>query len=306
MAEDPGRLPPLELVRSFEAAARHLSFTKAAQSLFVTQSAVSRAVLALEDRLGTKLFHRRHRALLLTEPGQQLYRAAAGALEQLREACRSIRASGESGSLAVTTTVGFASMWLVPRLPDFRERHSDIEVRIVATNEYSDLERQGIDVAIRFCTPRAAPPGAARLFGEQVFPVCSPKYLRKAGLKSPGDLRRQTLLHFEDPAACWPWLQWNTWFEVVKEKPPAASSGLRFSHYDQVIQAALAGQGVALGRSPLVRQLIEQGRLVAPFGARKASSRAYFVLTAAGADKRTAVRRFVAWLEEVAKREREE
>jgi len=306
MDNDPGRLPPLELVRSFEAAARHLSFTKAAQSLFVTQSAVSRAVLALEDRLGTKLFHRRHRALLLTEPGQQLFQAATEALERLREACRNIHAAGESGTLAVTTTVSFASMWLVPRLPDFRERHPDIEVRIVAANEYSDLERQGIDVAIRFCMPRAAPPGAARLFGEQVFPVCSPKYLRKAHLKSPGDLGRQTLLHYDDPSACWPWLQWNTWFEVAKEKPPAASSGLRFSHYDQVIQAAIAGQGVALGRSPLVRQLIEQGKLVAPFGARKDSSRAYYVLTAAGADRRAAVRRFIAWLEETATREREE
>ena len=306
MAEAPARLPPLELVRSFEAAARHLSFTRAAQDLFVTQSAVSRAVIALEDRLGTKLFHRRHRALSLTEPGRQLFQAATEALERLRDACRRIRAAGESGTLAVTTTVSFASMWLVPRLPDFRERHPDIEVRIVAANEYCDLERQGIDVAIRFCMPRAAPPGAIRLFGEQVFPVCSPKYLRKAGLKSPGDLGRQTLLHYEDPAAWWPWLQWNTWFEVVKEKPPAPSSGLRFSHYDQVIQAALAGQGVALGRSPLVRQLIEQGKLVAPFGGRKSSSRAYFVLTAAGADKRIAVRHVVAWLEEMAKREREE
>jgi LysR family glycine cleavage system transcriptional activator len=305
MAKDPGRLPPLDLLRSFEAAARHLSFTRAAQELFVTQSAVSRAIQALEEHLGTPLFHRRHRALLLTEAGRQLHRAAVEALERLRDACRRIRAAEQSGTLTVTTTVAFASLWLVPRLTEFRERNPDIEVRIAAENTNSDLERQGIDVAIRYCPPSAVPPETMKLFGENVFPVCSPKLLRRGALKAPEDLRRQALLHFDDPASCWPWLQWNVWFEVMRLKPPPLSGGLRFSHYDQMIRAAIAGQGVALGRSPLVRQFIKQGLLAAPFEGRTASSRAYFVLTAAGAGERTVVRRFVAWLEDVTRRERE-
>ncbi len=303
MAKDPGRLPPLDLLRSFEAAARHLSFTRAAQELFVTQSAVSRAIQALEAHLGTPLFLRRHRALLLTEAGRQLQHAAGEAMERLRDACRRIRTTDDSGTLTVTTTVSFASLWLVPRLHEFRELHPDIEVRIAAENTNSDLERQGIDVAIRYCSSKAAPSGAIKLFGEDVFPVCAPKLLRSHRLKAPGDLPPQLLLHYEDPIAGWPWLQWNVWFEVMRIKQPVLSGGQRFSHYDQLIQAAISGQGVALGRSPLVRRLIKQGQLVAPFAGRTESSRSYFVLAAAGAAERTVVRRFVAWLDDVVKRE---
>jgi DNA-binding transcriptional LysR family regulator len=302
---NPGRLPPLDLLRSFESAARHLSFTQAAKELFVTQSAVSRAIQTLESHLGTPLFHRRHRALLLTEAGRQLHHAAVDALERLRDACRRIRTPEDSGTLTVTTTVAFASLWLVPRLPEFREQNPDIEVRIAAENANSDLERQGIDVAIRYSPLKSVAPGTMKLFGETVFPVCSPKLLRKRRLKTPEDMQHQVLLHFDDPAACWPWLQWNVWFEVMRLKPLPLSSGLRFSHYDQVMQAAIGGQGFALGRSPLVRQLIKQGQLVAPLAGHTASSRAYFVLTAAGAGDRPAVRRFIAWLEDVAKRESE-
>jgi LysR family transcriptional regulator, glycine cleavage system transcriptional activator len=305
MTKDPGRLPPLELLRSFESAARHLSFTLAAKELFVTQSAVSRAIQALERHLGTPLFHRRHRALLLTESGRQLHYAAVEALERLRDACRRIRAVEDSGTLTVTTTVSFASLWLVPRLPDFREQNPEVEVRIDADNANSDLEREGIDVAIRYCPPKGVPPGTMRLFGESVFPVCSPKLLRSRRPKTPEDIQRQVLLHYDEPSARSPWLQWNVWFEVMRLKPLPLSAGLRFSHYDQVMQAAIAGQGFALGRSPLVLRLIKQGQLVAPFVGHTASSRAYFVLTAAGARERPAVRRFVAWLGDVAKTESE-
>lgn len=305
MARDSGRLPPLDLLRSFEAAARQQSFTRAAQELFVTQSAVSRAIQTLEGHLGAKLFHRRHRTLLLTEAGRQLHGASIQALEQLRNACRRIRAAGESGTLTVTSTVAFASLWLVPRLAEFREQNPELEVRIAAENANSDLERQGIDVAIRYTTPGAVPPETPKLFGENVFPVCSPKLAHSRRLKTPRDLEPRLLLHFDDPDSHWPWLQWNVWFEVMRLKPLPLAGGQRFSHYDQLIQAAIAGQGVALGRSPLVRGLVKQGRLAAPFAGQTASARAYFVLTAAGALERAAVRRFIAWLEEVAKREKE-
>src|SRR5690606_18892659 len=174
------RLPSLELIRTFEAAARHLSFTKAAAELFVTQSAVSRAVKGLEDHLGVALFQRRHRALLLTDAGQTLYRAAADALQQLRAAQRAILRAGDDPRVTVTTTLSFASLWLIPRLPEFRERHPEVEVRIAADSRPIDLEREDVDIAIRYCAPDAVPADAPRLFGEHVFPVCSPRLLRGA------------------------------------------------------------------------------------------------------------------------------
>lgn len=296
------RLPSLELIRSFESAARHLSFTKAAAELFVTQSAVSRSIKALEEHFGVPLFQRRHRALLLTEAGQTLYRAAAEAMQRLRDANRKIRQPQGERLITVTSTISFAAMWLIPRLPEFRELHPDIEVRIAAANELSDLEREGMDLAIRYCSPKAVPDGTLKLFGEHVFPVCSPR-LKRGGhpLKRPEDLRHHVLLHLDDPAGEWPWLHWNVWFEVMQQKPIAPASILRFSHYDHAIQAAVDGQGVALGRSPLVRRLIKERKLVAPFQGSSASSRAYFVLVSPGAAARPQVQKFVAWLTTSAK-----
>ena len=308
MSNNPDRLPSLDLVRSFEAAARHLSFTRAAAELFVTQSAVSRSIKTLERQLGVALFHRRHRALLLTESGQLLYLAAAEVMERLRDACRRIRQGTQNPMVTVTSTISFAAMWLVPRLPEFREQHPDIEVRIAAANELLDLQRDGIDVAIRYTTPKANAAGALKLFGEHVFPVCSPALLKRGAahpLKRPEDLRRQTLLHQDDPNARAPWLQWKVWFEVMKLKDIVPAGVLHFSHYDQMIQAAIDGQGVAMGRSPLVRRLIKQGKLAAPFEGTSVSSRAYYVVSAAGAGARPQVQRFIGWLVQAASREHE-
>jgi LysR family transcriptional regulator, glycine cleavage system transcriptional activator len=303
MTRQNDRLPSLELIRSFESAARHLSFTKAAAELFVTQSAVSRSIRSLETQLGVPLFQRRHRALLLTDAGQTLYRAAADAIERLRDAHRTIRRRDTDRRVTVTTTFSFASMWLVPRLRRFHEQHPDVEIRIAADSRLSDLAREDFDVAIRYCAPSAVPAGTTKLFGEHVFPVCSPSLLRgKHPLRHPQDLNRSVLLHFDDPARQWPWLQWSVWFEVMQLKDIVPRAALRFSEYDHVIQAALDGQGVALGRSPLLKQLINRRRLVAPFEGRAATSRAYFVLTAPAAQARPPVRDFVGWLVRSARR----
>lgn len=299
------RLPSLELIRSFEAAARHLSFTKAAAELYVTQSAISRSVKALEDHLGVRLFQRRHRALLLTEAGQTLYRAATGALQQLREAHRKIRESDGSRRVTVTSAFSFASMWLIPRLPKFRERHPDVEIRIAADNRLLDLEHQDIDVAIRYCAPAGVPEEAPKLFGEHVFPVCSPRLLRgRPSLKRPEDLSRHVLLHLDDSPSEWPWLQWSVWFEAMGIQNVTPAGALRFSQYDHLIQAAIDGQGVALGRSPLVQRLVRQGKLVAPFAGAAVTPRAYFVLTAPGSADRPPVKAFVEWVRATAKCER--
>lgn len=296
-------LPPLDLLKGFEAAARNLSFTKAGAELFVTQSAISRQVKALEDRLGVPLFRRRHRELLLTEAGQTLYKAVGEALRTLRDAAAKL--SGRAGGmLTVTTTISFASLWLVPRLTEFRRLHPGIDVRIAATNDMTDLEREGIDLAIRYCSPEAAGPGAVALFGEKAFPVCAPALASSGQLASPQDLARHVLLHYDDPERRSPWLSWDVWFELVKSEGVKPAGALRFSHYDQMIQAALDGHGIALGRSPLVDRWVRQRRLVLPFGGRFISSpgqtRAYFVIVSGDAEGRPEVARFSAWVQQEA------
>jgi LysR family transcriptional regulator, glycine cleavage system transcriptional activator len=300
---DRRELPPLDLLLGFEAAARHLSFTKAATELFLTQSAVSRQVQALEEALGVSLFQRRHRALLLTDEGQLLSRAVGSMLDELREVTRKVRGTGVPTPLSVTTIVSFASLWLIPRLPKFRAQHPSADVRISADNQIVNLTRERIDVAIRYCAPDAAPPGAVKLFGEEVMPMCSPALLRepKRPLKTPADLRHHVLLH-DDWSPVQPWLDWNTWLQAHGAAGLKPASELRFSHYDQMIQAAVDGQGVALGRWPLLSGLIKRGQLVAPFepktlrGETPRTTRAFFVFCEPRAAGRAEVQAFVSWL----------
>jgi DNA-binding transcriptional LysR family regulator len=299
-------LPSLDLLKGFEAAARNLSFTKAAAELFVTQSAVSRQVKALEDQLGVALFRRRHRELRLTEEGQTLYKTASDALRLLRDVAGKLGAR-TAGMLTVTTTVSFAALWLVPRLNDFRRAHPGIDMRLAATNEIQDLDREGIDVAIRYCTPKAAGEGAVRLFGEMVFPVCSESALAGRKLKVPQDLSGHVLLHYDDPERRYPWLSWDVWFELTQTQGVKPSGTLRFSHYDQLIQAAIDGQGIALGRTRFVDKWVKLGKLTLPFGKRymrsPADSRAYFIVFPRGAGTRPEAAEFSRWLVEVARAE---
>jgi len=289
-------LPALDLLVGFEASARHLSFTKAGEELFLTQSAVSRQMKELEDQLGTALFERRHRALALTEAGQQFYAAAAQALATMRSATDRLRAQNGRKPLSVTTTASFAALWLVPRLAGFTKAHPGIDVRITADTRVQNLERDGLDVAIRHGPASLCGPNAARLFGEKVFPVCSPRLLKKTPLQKPADLARHVLLQYDDPDGRHPWLHWKTWLEVagIADLKPAAS--LSFSGYEQIIPAALAGHGVALGRTPLVKDLMAAKELVAPFKSSADPARAYFVIVSKNAHGRREVAAFVDWL----------
>jgi DNA-binding transcriptional LysR family regulator len=291
-------LPPLDLVRGFEAAARRLSFTLAAQELFVTQSAVSRQVQALEEFLGVKLFERRHKALELTQAGQDYYRAAASALAELRTATQRLRDSARGHVLTVTTTGSFASLWLVPRLGRFRQAHPGIDVRIAATHLLLDLAREGIDVAVRDVPSGQELPGSVRLVGERLCPVASPAYLEEAKvpLDRPADLRRHAMLALHDPQGRWPWLSWAAWLEAHGIADLVPGGTLTYDQYDQVVNAALHGQGVALGRMSVVEPLVEEGRLVALFGKRMQVPRALHAVYAPGAENRPEARAFVDWL----------
>jgi DNA-binding transcriptional LysR family regulator len=298
VSRGPFELPPLELLVAFESAARHLSFTRAAEEIALTQSAVSRQVLALESRLGVPLFRRLHRALALTEDGARLYAATIDALGRIDRVTREIRHGERVRTVVVTTTPGFAGLWLIPRLAGFTGAHPGVDVRISASNALVHLDRDGVDLAIRYRSVEADSPGpGTRLFGETVFPVCSPRLRRPPfpALALPSDLSAHTLLRME-PDGHNQLQDWDLWLHAMGLDELRPAGVLHFSSYDQLISAALAGQGVALGRMPLIAAAIRSRKLVAPFSDRIASPRSYVLLASAASAGKPEVLDFMAWL----------
>ena len=298
------RLPSLDLLRGFVAVARRLSVTQAAADLFLTQSAVSRQLRALEDHLGLPLFHRRHRALELTADGDRLFRLADAWLTQLGEQLDGLRQRSVLPPVTLTATIGAVSLWLLPRLGEFQAAHPGIDVRVSAGNRVVDLEREGVALALRYGPAARQPPGALRLFDEQMVAVASPSLGLSAAL-ARNDFLTLTLLEYDE--ADRPWLNWTDWLASVGLVGAAARPRTRlgFSQYDQVIFAALAGHGVALGRAPLVAAMLADGRLMAlhPARAPLQPDFAYWLIPRQGAD--TASRRaLVAWLIDEAARTR--
>ena len=293
----------LDLLRGFCVAARHLSFTRAARELFVTQSAISREIKTLEEQLGTPLFHRVNRALQLTQAGQELYSAVDEALALIDAA--SMRVAGAWRALSVTTTVALASTWLVPRLPRFAQLHPEIDMRLVASNDAIDLEREHIDVAIRYVPSGAVTPSQEKLFDYEQFPVCSPALAkdRTRPLRAPADLSRHVLLDFETVLYGRPWYDWQQWLDAMKLRGTKGAGWLRFSHYDQVIEAALKGSGVAIGKRPHLSQHLRQGRLVAPLGAQSVAKPGAFYIEISDSAQRDAVELFLDWLRVEAQRD---
>ena len=296
-------LPPLDLIQGFEAAARNLSFTKAADELLITQSAVSRQIRALEEHLGVALFERRPRTLMLTEHGRTLQRAAAELLERLQQVTDGLKAERAAPQLTVTTTNGFASLWLIPRLRGFTTRHASVDVRISATYEMLNLERSLVDVAVRYCRDDKAPPGAVRLFGEDLLPVCSPALLQMPGRPLLGveDLRYHTLLYMDEIGAVGTWLEWGTWLAAHGQPDLKPAAALHFGSYEQVIGAAVNGQGIAMGIGRLIGHLLQSGQLVAPLGESTAGQHGYYIVRSAATGTRPQVQAFVDWLIEEAR-----
>lgn len=290
-------LPSLDFLRGFEAAGRRLSFTLAARELFLTQSALSRQIKALEDALGISLFERRHRALVLTTAGAAFHREVTETLAAFADAAERVRGVTRNPGVTLSTTVSFASLWIIPRLATFRARHPDVEVYVSADDRVVDLARGDVDIAVRYLPDAAAPQNAIRLFGERMTPVASPKLMRgPLRLRAPRDLARHVLLHLDDPDGHTPWLDWRSWLASNGEPGLKPAGSLRFKLYDQVAQAAVGGQGVALGRLPILAEHLRDGRLVAPFARKDDIARGYFALTAPGAAQREGVGAFVQWL----------
>ena len=291
----PARALRLDLLHTFEAAARRLSFTLAGEELFLSQSAVSRQIQLLEESVGVPLFERRHRALALTEAGRIMQRAVQDSLERLRDAAARVRAATAPRQVTVTCTPGFASFWLIPRLPRFTADHPQVDVRISATLDILDLARGSVDVAVRF-VPCASGEGTA-LFEEEVQPMCAPRLLRdpRHPLREPADLEHHTLLTVEMRDAPLT-VDWEPWLQLMGLEGVHMAHTMRFTQYSEAVAAAVAGQGVVIGRLPLLADLLRRKDLVAPFGSSAASRRGYFVTLAAQAAHNPDAQDFARWL----------
>ena len=241
------KLPPLKSLQAFEAAGRHLSFTRAAAELNVTPGAISQQIRLLEDFLEVKLFRRMNRSIVLTDDGQLFLPQISEGFEQFSDAVARLGANRSGGPLTITSAPSFVSKWLIPRLARFKALHPGIDVRIDTSDRLVDFAHEDIDVGIRFGDGEYPELETIFLFSFDLIPVCSPELLQKAGgLNQITDLKNHTLLHsnYDELDPGWP--DWAMWLAVVDAEQVDASHGIYFSQSDLLFQAALEGQGVAL------------------------------------------------------------
>jgi LysR family glycine cleavage system transcriptional activator len=288
------RLPPLDLIRGFVAVGRRMSITLAAEDLCLTQSALSRQVHALEERLGVALFTRGYRSIAFTPEGERLFRTAEHAVQQLQDVVDVLSHPLARQPVTITASIGVTGLWLLPRLGRFQQRYPKIDLRVAANDRNLDLRAEGIDLGIRYCAPASAPPGAVRLFDEAIVPVAHPS-LGLARLDDRAVLAKHVLLEFDGPRR--PLLRWADQLAAMGLADAQPKGMLRFNQYDQVIQAALAGQGIALGRIGLVEPLIADRRLVALADGTAGRTSAYgYWLHQADPAPRDDVRDVVEWI----------
>lgn len=269
----PDSLPPLSALRAFETAARHMSFKAAAEDLHVTPGAISQQIKLLEDRIGAPLFVRQTRRIELTEAGRSLLVPTQQAFRLIADAVARVRGADNSRILTVSLLPSFAALWFVPRLGRFRARHPEIDVRISATPRLADISRDEVDVVIRYGLGDYPGLHVDPLLADDLFPVCSPKLL--AGpmpLTQPADLVHHTLLHDELRQ------DWQLWMRAAGVEGLDVSHGPSFSLWELAFQAAIAGQGVALGRSTLVHDYLASGKLVKPFRVSSHSRFGYYLV----------------------------
>ncbi len=307
----PTRQRPLVLdhLRSFEAVARRAGFGAAAEELHVTQSAVSRQIKSLEEELGAPLFTRGTRRIELTQAGQTLLRAIAPALARIDGAVRLIRQQRGRAQVSLSTFPSFASLWLLPRLPTFERVQPLIDIRISAVDRLVELDDPDHDLVLRHCRPELAPPGAKRMFGEVLTPVIGASLAdaiargAAPALMRPRDLSTCTLIEMEDDRPDSDLLGWPHWLSEngLAQLVPRRWISVNFTH--QQVQTALAGQGVALARLPLVHDALERGDLIEPFGVvgRLTSPYVYWQIELTGARARPELDSFKRWLEDAAR-----
>ncbi|MFZ1469929.1 MAG: LysR substrate-binding domain-containing protein [Paracoccaceae bacterium] len=290
-------MPPLSLLNTFEVVARRSSFTLAADELCLTQSAVSRQIQALEDQLGLPLFQRLHRAIALTSDGRQLYDSVSRGLDEIKGCVGRLRAAIETPQITVAASVAFSYFWLMPRLERFSARHPDLDLRVLATDQMVDLRQEGVDVAILYGRGEWDGARAHLLFGERVYPVCSPAYLAAhPELRAASDMLDQTLLHLDGGGNIWGGVDWRVWLMTQGVTGQPVRRGVRLNSYPMILQAAEAGRGVALGWSYITDPLLADGRLVCPVDKSLETREGYYVSTFDKTEDSPPIAAFLQWI----------
>ena len=290
------RLPPLNALRAFEAAARHLNFSRAADELSVTPGAVSQQIQNLEDYVGAALFKRTPKGLLLTDAAQTALPALREAFDRLAEAASLLTAAVDGRRLTVSVAPSFAAKWLVPRLGLFEAEHPQVDVWLSADMEVVDFASGEIDLAIRYGTGRYPGLEVQRLMAETVIAVVSPDLLAAHPLEELSDLKDQILLHDGSPDADDSCPDWPMWLAARGVKGVDGTRGPRFNQSSLVIEAAAGGRGVALAKRALAQADLDTGRLVAPFQIATAVDFAYYVVHPKAKGRLPQVKAFVAWI----------
>lgn len=287
----PKRLPPLNALKAFESAARHLSFTKAADELFVTQAAVSHQIKSLEGYLSTKLFHRKNRSLLLTEEGQAYFQDLRDIFSQMQEATDRLLSMGAKGAITIATPPSFASQWLVPKIYKFSAAHSDIDVRIKAVDLDDGFLDDSVDIAVYYGTGTWQGLHITKLLPEYLTPMCAPSLLARAKpLQSLSDLSQHTLLHDNTRSA------WKDWLKAFSVKGVNVNQGPIFSHTNLVLQAAATGQGIALSDTVLAKPDIDSGRIICPFSEKIESKVSYYLVCKGSQADKSKIAVFREWM----------
>ena len=286
------RLPPLNAIRAFEAAARHQSFSLAADELHVTPSAVSHQIKALEEFLGVKLFLRHTRYIEMTAPAQRYLPSVQRALEELNRSTRQLMGGMSDNIITLSLAPAFASGWLIPRLYDFYERHPDIEIRLSTSLKLIDFDRSDCDLAVRYGEGQWAGLAAHRVLAEELVPLCSPKLLEvDDSPKRPEDLKRQRLL-FATPRMG----DWENWFSAAGVDCTGLTVGARLESIALVLEAAASGMGYAVANRQLAEQELQSGRLVVPFDIATLSESAYYLIYPSERKDEQKIRLFREWM----------
>jgi len=274
------RLPPLGGLRAFEAAARWESFKRAADELHVTPAAVSQQVKALEEDLGVPLFRRMPRGLALTDDGRDLLPDLTAAFGRIGGAVDRLGGRSLEGRLTVSVLPSFGAGWLIPRLPDFQARFPGIDILLYSDFFFTDLVGGDADLAIRYSASAFPGLDATFLMDEELYPVVSPAVVnRPSAVRRPKDLATHAFLHDDGAIRSEPWLQWDPWLREAGLDPEIARRGPRFTDTSHILQAAVLGQGIAIGRSPIVRDMLADGRLIRPLNLARKAAASYWVVT---------------------------
>ncbi len=292
------RLPPPTALRAVEAAARHLSFAKAAEELNVTPAALSFQIKSLEDHLGHSVFHRLNRAVELTEVGQMLAPGMSEGFSQIGSAWARARRMADQTMLTITAGPAFTSLWLAPRMFSFAAKHPEIELRFSASFRLIDFDRDDVDVAIRFGQGQDDGLFSCPLAEEWLTPMMTPELAER--VKTPEDLKGLTLLHDDQTQFIKPAVDWAAWFRAVGMEAPEMH-GPRFNQADHAVSAALAGIGVLMGRISLTEAALRDGRLVMPFAQTLKSGAHYRLICPLGTETKPQIATFISWIEQEAR-----